>query len=384
MTPFRIAIPDADLADLHARLARTRWPDEINDDAWSHGTALPFLKSLTAHWRNGFDWRAVEARLNRLPQFMLEIDGLPIHFIHAKGQGPNPTPLLISHGWPGSFLEMERILPLLTNPGAHGGDPADAFDVVIPSLPGFGFSGRPAAPGCGPEAIAALWGMLMSALGYEKFGVQGGDWGSAISTWLARQLPDRVIGAHLNFLICAIKPAPDTPFDEAERAYIASLSHWRDTEGGYFAIQSTRPQTLGYGLTDSPAGLAAWIAEKFRTWSDCAGDIATAIPLDDLLANIAIYWFTGTITSSLRIYKEHRAAPFVVQPGERITPPLGFAHFPRELLHPPRAYLERAFTVRHWTDMPRGGHFAAMEQPALLAADISSFFRPLRTALKPG
>ena len=377
-TPFRIAIPEADLDDLRARLARTRWPDEVNDDAWSHGTSRAFLQDLTAHWRHRFDWRAVETRLNRLPQFMLEIDGLPIHFIHAKGQGPRPMPLLISHGWPGSFLEMERILPLLTNPGAHGGNPADAFDVVIPSLPGFGFSARPAAPGCGPQAMAGLWAKLMTALGYEKFAVQGGDWGSAISAWLARQHPARVIGAHLNFLICAIRPAADAPFDDAERAYLAALLHWRDTEGGYFAIQSTRPQTLGYGLADSPAGLAAWIAEKFRTWSDCAGDIATAIPIDDLLANIAIYWFTNTITSSLRIYKEHRAAPFVIQPGERIAPPLGFAHFPREMLHPPRRYLERAFNLQHWTDMPRGGHFAAMEQPAALAADMRTFFRPLR------
>ncbi len=372
--PFRIAIPDADLADLHARLANTRWPDDINDAAWSYGTPLSFARTLATYWRDSFDWRATEARLNALPQFTLDIDGLPIHFIHAKGQGPKPLPLILTHGWPGSFVEMEAILPLLTHPE----NPADAFDVVIPSLPGFGFSGRPTAPGCGPKAIAAMWDKLMTALGYHRFGVQGGDWGSAVSIWLARTLPERVIGAHLNFMISSLQPAEGAPLTEAERAYIASAQRWRDSEGGYFSIQSTKPQTLGYGLTDSPAALAAWITEKFRTWSDCNGDIATAIPLDALLANIAIYWFSGNITSSLRIYKENRAAPLHFAPGERVLPPVGFAHFPKEILHPPRSYVERVFDIRRWTDMPRGGHFAAMEQPALLAEEIRAFFRPLR------
>ena len=382
--PFRIAIPEADLADLRARLAATRWPDEVNDDHWSYGTSLTFLKDLAAYWRDGFDWRAVEARLNALPQFMIEIDGLPIHFVHAKGRGPAPLPLVISHGWPGSFVEMERIIPMLTDPAAHGGDPADAFDVVVPSLPGFGFSGRPTAAGCGPQAIAGMWGKLMAALDYPRFGVQGGDWGSAVSIWLARTLPERVIGAHLNFMISSLQAAEDKPLTEAERAYVASAVRWRDSEGGYFAIQSTKPQTLGYGLTDSPVALAAWIAEKFRTWSDCNGDVARAIPIDALLANIAVYWFSGNITSSLRIYKENKARPLHFAPGERVLPPVGFAHFPKEILHPPRSYVERVFDVRQWTDMPRGGHFAAMEQPDLLAAEIRRFFRPLRTPVTPG
>jgi pimeloyl-ACP methyl ester carboxylesterase len=383
-TPFRIAIPDADLADLHTRLAATRWPDDLNDDAWSYGTPVAFTKALATHWRDAFDWRATEARLNALPQFTLDIDGLPIHFIHARGHGPAPLPLVITHGWPGSFVEMERILPLLTNPGAHGGDPADAFDVVIPSLPGFGFSARPTTPGCGPQAIAGMWAKLMTALGYPSFGVQGGDWGSAVSIWLARSFPERVIGAHLNFMISSLQVPDDQPLTEAERAYVASALRWRDSEGGYFSIQSTKPQTLGYGLTDSPAALAAWIAEKFRTWSDCDGDIARAIPLDALLANIAIYWFSANITSSLRIYKENKAAPLIFAPGERVRPPVGFAHFPKEILHPPRSYVERVFDIRQWTDMPRGGHFAAMEQPDLLATEIRTFFRPLRTAITPG
>ncbi len=381
--PFRIAIPDADIADLHARLANTRWPDEVNDDAWSYGTDARFLRDLTQYWRTGFDWRATEARLNRLPQFRLDIDGIPIHFVHvkgrgAKGRGPKPVPLLLTHGWPGSFVEMEGILPLLTDPGAHGGDPADAFDVVIPSLPGYGFSGRPTAPGCGPQAIAGLWATLMSELGYINFGVQGGDWGSAVSVWLARTQPERVIGAHLNFMQSAFQAPADAPLTASEQEYLASVLRWRDAEGSYGAIQGTKPQTLGYGLTDSPAALAGWIAEKFRAWSDCGGDIARAIPIDTMLANIAIYWFTGNITSSLRIYKESRAAPLVFAPGERVIPPLGFAHFPKEILHPPRSYVERVFDVRQWTEMPRGGHFAAMEQPELLAADIRRFFRSLR------
>ncbi len=376
--PFRIAVPMPAIIDLRNRLAGARWPDEVNDDAWSYGASLPFMRDLAAYWRKQFDWRAVEARLNALPQFTLKIDDTKIHFVHAKGKGPKPLPLVISHGWPGSFVEMERIIPLLTDPAAHGGDAADAFDVVVPSLPGFGFSDRPTAPGCGPKAIAAMWQQLMTALGYDRFGVQGGDWGSAISIWLARNHPERVIGAHLNFMISSLQPAEGAPLTEAERTYVASAVKWRDSEGGYFSIQSTKPQTLGYGLTDSPVALAAWIAEKFRTWSDCNGDIATAIPIDDLLANIAIYWFTGNITSSLRIYKENKAVPLHFAPGERVTPPVGFAHFPKEILHPPRSYVERVFDIQRWTDMPKGGHFAAMEQPALLAEEIRAFFRPLR------
>jgi pimeloyl-ACP methyl ester carboxylesterase len=376
MTPFRIAVPQADVDDLRRRLAATRWPDEVNDADWSYGTSLPFLRELTTYWAESYDWRAAEARLNALPQFCLDIDGLPIHFVHARGHGPRPLPLLISHGWPGSFVEMEAIVPLLTDPAAHGGDPADAFDVVVPSLPGFAFSGRPTAPGCGPKAIAAIWAKLMTALGYPTFGLQGGDWGSAVSVWLARTDPSRVTGVHLNFILSSL--AVDGPLSDEEKAYLAEVVEWRNTGGGYYSIQSTKPQTLAYGLTDSPAALAGWIAEKFRAWTDCDGDITRAVSLDALLTNISVYWFSGSIASSLRIYKENRAAPLVFAPGERLIPPVGFAHFPREILHPPRRYVERVFDIRRWTDMPRGGHFAAMEQPQALAEEIRAFFRPLR------
>jgi pimeloyl-ACP methyl ester carboxylesterase len=381
--PFRIAVSDAALTDLRHRLANTRWPDDVNDADWSYGLPVPVARDLADHWRDRFDWRATEARLNALPQFLFDIDGIDIHFVHVRGQGPAPMPLLISHGWPGSFVEMERIIPLLTDPAAHGGDPADAFDVVVPSLPGFGFSGRPAAPGCGPKAIAGMWQKLMTALGYERFGVQGGDWGSAVSTWLARLWPARVIGAHLNFVISSASPSADAPLGEAERAYLASVVKWRDSEGGYYSIQSTKPQTLAYGLTDSPAGLMAWIAEKFRRWTDGGGELGAAVPLDAMLANIAVYWFSGNIASSLRIYKENRAAPLSFAAGERVRVPVGFAHFPKEILHPPREYLARFLDVVRWTDMPRGGHFAAMEQPELLADDIRALFRPYRRGVRP-
>jgi len=372
MNPFQIAIPDADIADLHARLANTRWPEDLNDDAWSYGTRADFLKSLCDHWRTTYDWRAAEARLNRLPQFTTAIDGLILHFVHLRGQGPNPTPLLITHGWPGSFIEMERLIPLLTAPDATG----RSFDLIIPSLPGFGFSSRPTAPGCGPKAIAAIWAKLMTVLGYDTFAVQGGDWGAIISTWLARDFPTRVTAAHLNMFAASIPPG-DTPYNDAEETYLANVRRWRDTEGAYGIIQGTKPQTLGYGLTDSPAALAGWISEKFRAWSDCHGDIPTAISLDDLLTNISIYWFTGNITSSLRIYKESRATPLALHAGEHVPTPIGYTHFPTEIFNPPRCYAEHAFNIRHWTEQPKGGHFAALEQPEALAADIRAFFRGL-------
>jgi pimeloyl-ACP methyl ester carboxylesterase len=376
--PFQIRIPDSAIDDLRERLARTRWPDEINDENWSYGTSLRFIQDLTAHWQSAYDWRAEEARLNRLPQFTADIDGTKIHFVHARGEGPRPFPLIISHGWPGSFVEMAKIIPLLTHPE----DPADAFDVVVPSLPGFGFSGRPTAPGCAPPAIADIWAKLMQGLGYNRYGAQGGDWGSGISTWLAYKHPEHVAGVHLNFMQGVFAPPPGhtpPPLTEAEQKYLASVADWRAREGGYFAIQSTKPQTLGYALTDSPTGLAAWIAEKFRTWTDCNGTIENAVDRNELLTNISVYWFSGNITSAARIYKENLANPFNFADGRRVIPPLGFARFPKEISHPPRSYAERVFDVQRWTDMPRGGHFAAMEQPVLLAEEIRAFFRPLRS-----
>jgi len=377
VAPFSIRIEDATLADLKDRLARTRWPDEINDEGWAWGTRSDYLRRLVGYWVSGFDWRVQEAELNRLPQFRAEFDGLRIHFVHVRGVGPACFPLVLTHGWPGSFIEMRKIIPLLTDPAAHGGEAADAFDVVVPSLPGYGFSDRPRQAGMSPAAIADLWARLMRGLGYQRFGAQGGDWGGAVSTWLSIRHPDVVAGIHLNF-VSGIFDHVDDGRDASEQAYLAGRGGWLDAEGGYNHLQGTKPQTLAYGLTDSPAGLAAWIVEKFRTWSDCGGDVESVFTADELLANISIYWLTETFSSSVRIYKEARRSPLRFAAGQRVRPPLAFARFPAEIPTPPRALLERVFDLRQWTEMPRGGHFAAMEQPALLADDIRRFFRPLR------
>jgi pimeloyl-ACP methyl ester carboxylesterase len=384
---FRIAIPDAALEDLRARLARTRWPDEVNDDAWSYGMSLPVLRRLVEYWADRFDWRAQEAALNRLPQFRAEIDGLPIHFVHARGVGPKPFPLVLTHGWPGSFIEMRRILPMLTDPVSHGGNAEDAFDVIVPSLPGYGFSGRPTRAGMSPFAIARIWGALMAGLGYRRYGLQGGDWGAAVSLGAALAFPDAVAGLHLNFLPSLLMPTirpEDRPLSEPESRFLAERAAWLDEEGGYARIQGTKPQTLGYALTDSPVGLAAWILEKFRGWSDCGGDVESVFSRDELLTNISIYWLTGTAASSLRLYREARLASLTLGAGQRVAPPFGFARFPKEISRPPREWTERIFDVWRWTDMQRGGHFAAMEQPALLAEEVREFFRPLRDGQAKG
>ncbi len=374
--PFSICVEPAVLTDLCDRLLHTRWPDEINDDAWDWGTRSDCLRKLVDHWATDFDWRAQETALNRLPQFRADIDGLGIHFVHIRGKGPNPTPLIITHGWPGSFVEMRGIIPLLTDPAAHGGDPADAFDLVIPSLPGYGFSDRPTRPGMSPAAVADLWVKLMHGLRYPRFGAQGGDWGAAVSTWLAILHPDALIGLHLNFLPAVFPPSAIA--SAAERAYFDARSAWTEGEGAYGHQHGTKPQTLAYGLTDSPVGLAAWILEKFRAWSDCGGDPLRAFTADDLLTNISIYWFTETISSSIRLYKEARRSPLRLSLGQRVLPPMGFAQFPVEIPCAPRDLVSRFFDVHQWTAMPRGGHFAAMEQPVLLAADVTRFFRSLR------
>ncbi|MDR5836256.1 epoxide hydrolase [Caballeronia sp. LZ034LL] len=379
--PFTIAIPDAQLDDLRQRLHQTRWPSSLDADDWEDGTSLTYLQRLCTHWLNHFDWRAQEARLNRLPQFHATIDGQDIHFIHQAGQGPAPMPLILTHGWPGSFIEMERIIPLLTDPAAHGGEAADAFHVVVPSLPGFGFSAPPASPGCSARHIAGLWRGLMHGLGYERFGTQGGDIGATVSLWLARRFPEEVIGAHVNYIPASYRPAlaADLPPPSAdEQAYLDTVAAWASAEGAYAALQSTKPLTLAYAMTDSPVGLAAWIVEKFRTWSDCDGDIERAFTLDDVLTDVSIYWFGHMLDASYRIYKENRRQPLSFDPAERVATPLGVALFPRELPMPPRSWLERVFDVQRWNAMPRGGHFAALEQPALLAEEIRAFFRPLR------
>ena len=378
--PFRIAVADSVLTDLKERLGRTRFPDEIPGSGWGYGSELAYVRGLVAYWRERYDWRAAEARLNALPQFRAEVDGLGIHFIHVRGSGPKPMPLVITHGWPGSVAEFEQIIGPLTDPAAHGGDPADAFDVVCPSMPGYGFSDHPREPGMDPERIAALWAQLMQGLGYQRFGAQGGDWGSMVSTYLGYRHPAQVLGVHLNMVI-AFPPDPANPADgltQEELIPLMEAQQFLKEETGYQRIQGTKPQTLSYGLNDSPAGLAAWIVEKFRTWSDCDGDVERRFSKDQLLTNIMLYWVPETANSSCRLYCETMRSSKFPPTDFRVEVPTGCAIFPRELIRPPRAWVEKLYNVQRWTPMPRGGHFAAMEEPALLVEDIREFFRPLR------
>lgn len=378
---FAISVPDVTLADLQRRLDSTRWPSELNKAGWESGSNLAYMRSLADYWRHGYDWRRQEAALNQLPQYRLALDGFHIHFLHVRGKGPAPLPLIITHGWPGSFMEMIKIIPLLADPAAHRGSAEDAFDVIVPSLPGYGFSDRPKEPGMNPNHIAALWARLMHELGYSRFAAQGGDWGSAVSIALGLDHPDRMIGIHLNYLAGrfflggTINEPQD---DEVANAFLADIRGWWDSEGGYSHLQATKPQTLSYGLNDSPLGLAAWIVEKFQSWSDCAGDLEHLFTRDELLTNVMIYWVTETIYSSTRLYYESRERPISLSPTNRVKGPVAVALFPKEIPMPPRKLAERGLNIVRWTAMPRGGHFAAMEQPELLAQDLREFFRVLR------
>jgi len=386
IAPFSLHISDSAIADLHERLDRTRWPDELDAEPWAYGASLAELQRMMQFWRHEFDWREAEAGINELDNYKANIDGQDIHFIHQRGQGPNPLPLLICHGWPGSFVEMLDIIPLLTDPARNGGDAADSFDVIVPSMPGYGFSGRPQKPGMTPQVIATLYAGLMAALGYEQYGLQGGDWGASVTTLIARQWPDRIIGIHLNWIPGSYQPPQgngEAAFSAAELEFQAAMA--ASASGGtstHVGIHASRPQTLGYGLNDSPVGLAAWLIDKFRMIADCDGNIESAIRLERLLTNVSVYWFSETITSAIRLYKEARAQPLKFAVGERILPPLGFASFPGEVAVPPRQWVERVYNLQRWTEMKRGGHFAAMEQPQALAEDIREFFRPLRKIRK--
>lgn len=379
--PFHAAVPEPVLEDLRERLARTRWPDELAGHGWERGFPLGALSDLAEHWRLRFDWRAVEARINALPNFVADIDGEEIHFLHLRGRGPAPFPLILTHGWPGSFLEMLDVAPRLADPGAYGSDPADAFDVVVPSLPGYGFSSRPRSAGMHPLRIAALWGELMSGLGHDRFGAQGGDWGATVATRLAMTLPGRVAGIHLNYIPGSYAPhlGPGSrPLTPGEEAFLAERDRWREEEGAYGHLQATRPQTLAYGLNDSPAGLLAWIVEKLRAWSDCGGEVFSRFSRDEILAHVTLYWVTETISSSVRLYAEAGAVPLRFEAGERVPVPCAVARFAKEAPMPPREWVERAYDVARWTEFPRGGHFAAMEEPELLAEDVRAFFRSVR------
>ena len=376
ITPFNLAVPQSAIDDLHARLDRIRWPDEAPDAPWAYGSSLAFMREMAAYWRHKYDWRTTEAALNAWPQFKTSIDGIDVHFLHVPGKGPNPKPILLSHGWPGSILEFMKLIPLLTDPAAHGGDAADAFTVVVPSLPGYTLSFREGQPRMALPAIGAIFDTLMhDRLGYRRYAAQGGDWGSFVTAWLGANRAEHVRGIHLNFLPLRRDAAMFANPSEAERRYIKELEVFLKEEAGYQMIQGTRPQTLAFGLSDSPTGLAAWITEKYRAWTDCAGDPRNALSMDEMLGNISLYWFTNCIGASFWPYYARMHAQWPID--GRIEVPTGYCEFPREILRPPREAAERVFNIRRWTVESKGGHFAAMEQPAVLAREIHAFFRDL-------
>ena len=379
--PFRIAVDESVLTDLRERLARTRLPDEIPGSGWTYGTDLAYLRDLVAYWRDRYDWRKAEAALNRFPQFRARVADLGIHFIHRHGVGPKPLPLVITHGWPGSVSEFMEIIEPLADPASHGGDAADAFDVIAPSMPGYGFSDHPKEPGMSPEKIAALWVELMRGLGYERFAAQGGDWGAMVTTYLGLRHPAHLVGIHLNMVAAVPNDTRSMDGVSAEEAAdLVDARRFLKDETGYQRIQGTKPQTLAYGLNDSPAGLAAWIVEKFRTWSDCGGDLDRSFTKDQLLTNIMLYWLPETANSACRLYYEAMHTGTWALRGVRIDVPTGVAIFPKEMVRPPRRWVEETYDLKRFTRFESGGHFAAMEKPKALVEDVRAFFRPLREA----
>ncbi|MEV6965375.1 epoxide hydrolase [Hamadaea sp. NPDC051192] len=374
--PFEISVDPQVLDDLRDRITRTRWPADAPEPGWDAGTEPAYLRRLLAAWHD-FDWAAFERRLNQLPHYRTRIDDQWVHFIHVRSPHAThePLPIVLTHGWPGSVLEHLDLIPLLSDPA----DPADAFDVVIPSLPGFGFSDRPTRPGVINAIVADRWQRLMTeGLGYERFGAHGSDIGAGVTAHLGARHPGNLVGIHLS---ATAMPRPPEPWTEAERAYFATVDDWQAAEGAYAHQHATKPQTLSYGLTDSPAGLAGWIAEKYRDWSDSHGDPDGRIGLDRLLATLTLYWATGTIGSSTRMYYEHRRHGVPLDASRPIRVPAGFALFPNEFQpvpNPPRELAERFYQVERWRELPSGGHFPAVEEPRLLAEEIRAFFRPLR------
>jgi epoxide hydrolase len=374
MRPFRIDIPQADLDDLRTRLASTRWPDQLPGVGWDYGIPLDYVQHLAEYWRTSYDWRVHEQTLNNFPQFTTTIDGQRVHFLHVRSPEASALPLIITHGWPGSIVEFINIIGPLTNPSAYGDDPSDSFHLVIPSIPGYGFSGPTQDRGWNVHRIATAWHELMQRLGYERYGAQGGDWGSAITRELGIVTTDHVVGVHLNMLAPWV---PDNAeLTDEERARVEKLRQFRTTGSGYGAIQSTRPQTLAYGLTDSPAGQLAWIAEKFGEWTD-DGLPDEAVDRDQLLTNISVYWLTKTAGSSARLYYETARSGGWGPPAVS-TAPTGLAVFAREIARPIRRFAELSNNIMHWSEFDRGGHFAAMEAPDLLIDDVRAFFRQLR------
>ena len=382
VTPFRIGIPQADLDDLRERLARARWPEAETVADWSQGVPRGYLRELCGYWADGYDWRATEARLNALPQFRTEIDGLGIHFVHVRSPHPQALPLILTHGWPGSIVEFLKVIGPLTDPAADGGEAADAFHLVCPSLPGYGFSDKPARPGWGVGRIADAWAALMARLGYGRYGAQGSDWGTSISAGLGQQDPDHVAGIHLTPPLAPPDPATLHDLTEAERSALASLEHTGEWESGYSREQATRPQTIGYSLVDSPVGLCAWIVEKFWAWTDCDGHPENALTRDELLDNLMLYWLPGTGASSARLYwqSSRQVNAWIVGPtDDTVAVPTGCSIFPKELQRPSRRWAAKRFLdIRYWNELDRGGHFAAFEQPELFVDEVRSFFRLVR------
>lgn len=373
--PFRIAVTEDQLDDLKHRLTHTRWPEAECVDDWSQGIPLAYTQELAEYWADGYDWRAREAELNRFPQFITAVDDLDIHFIHQRSPHRDAFPLVITHGWPGSIVEFQKIIAPLTDPTAHGGRAEDAFHVVCPSLPGYGFSGKPTTTGWGVERIAVAWDTLMGRLGYERYGAQGGDWGAAVTTQIGRN-GRGCCAIHTNMPIG--QPTAESlqnPTEDDQRAF-AAMKHYRSFEAGYSKQQSTRPQTLGYGLVDSPVAQLAWIVEKFWSWSDCDGHPENVFSRDELLDNVMMYWLTGTGASSARLYWESFGA---FGKREPVRLPTGVAEFPKEILRSPRPWCEPHYDITRWTTMPRGGHFAAFEQPELLVEDVRAFFATMRS-----
>jgi pimeloyl-ACP methyl ester carboxylesterase len=372
--PFEIRVDDAVLDDLRSRLAHTRCPDQIDGAGWEYGIPIDYLRELVEYWHNSFDWRAQEARLNALAHYRTDIDGESIHFVHARSTHENAFPLLITHGWPGSIVEFLDVIPRLTDPEAHGGRAADAFHVVAPSLPGYGFSGPTHTRGWDTWRIARAFVELMNDLGYSRYAAQGGDWGAQVTTRIGALDPEHCAAIHLNMPI-GERPEEPVALTEQDKADLAAMQQFQRDESGYAHEQSTKPQTLAVALNDSPAGLLAWIVEKFRTWSDCNGDLETVFTRDQLITNAMMYWVTGTSASSARLYWEHQhRGSGEGEPGF-VGVPTGVARYPKEVVRFPRAWVERRYNVTHWAEMPRGGHFAAMEQPELFVDDVRVFFR---------
>ena len=362
---FEIRVDNAVLDDLRGRLARTRLPDQIEGTGWEYGFPVDELRELVAYWRDEYDWRAQEAQLNRFPHFRTTIDGQSIHFVHARSSHADALPLLITHGWPGSVVEFLDVIPMLT---AHG------FDVVAPSLPGYGFSGPTHTPGWDPWRIARAFVELMARLGYERYVAQGGDWGAQVTTRIGSLDEEHCAAIHLNMPL-ADRPDEEPALTDDEKTDLSAMARFRREESGYAQEQGTKPQTLGVALNDSPAGLLAWIVEKFRTWSDCNGHLENAFTHDQLITNVMTYWVTQTITSSVRLYWELQHASAGPGAPDFVTVPTGIARYPKEPIRLPRAWVERRYNVTHWAEMPRGGHFAAMEQPELFVDDLRTFFR---------